>query len=160
MIKFKHKKLIVLGCAVFYLLCVFYITLFSRIATIDSHYNLNLFWSYKAIFNGRPELAWEILLNVILFMPLGYMLSLLLDKVSPLVNAMLTVIIAFALSGLIELYQYSFNLGLYEYDDMLNNAFGALLGANCCFMVKKYMPKVTMWLVFAGCVAGIIGTFM
>ena len=78
------------------------------------------FWSYS-----HPELRMEIVLNYILFMPLGVLLYLCFGE-----KLGLRVVIAgFLLSALIELIQLTFKIGVFEFDDMIGNTIGCLIGA-------------------------------
>ena len=78
------------------------------------------FWSYS-----HPELRMEIVLNYLLFMPLGVLLYLCFGE-----KLGLRVVIAgFLLSALIELIQLTFKIGVFEFDDMIGNTVGCLIGA-------------------------------
>ena len=78
------------------------------------------FWSYS-----HPELRMEIILNYILFIPLGLLLYLCFGERWGLK----VVLIGFLLSTSIELIQFIFNIGLFEFDDMIGNTIGCLVGA-------------------------------
>lgn len=79
----------------------------------------------------RPELYREMLMNVLLFFPLGLSLSSALPaRFSLLRRFGLTVLAGFCMSLTVELIQYVFKLGLAETDDLLTNTFGAALGAS------------------------------
>ena len=78
------------------------------------------FWSYS-----HPELRMEIVLNYILFIPLGVLLYLCFGE-----KLGLRVVIAgFLLSVSIEIVQLVFRIGLFEFDDMIGNTVGCLIGA-------------------------------
>ena len=78
------------------------------------------FWSYS-----HPELRMEIVLNYVLFIPFGCLLHLCFGE-----KLGLRVVIAgFLLSVSIELIQLLFNIGLFEFDDMIGNTVGCLIGA-------------------------------
>ena len=78
------------------------------------------FWSYS-----HPELRMEIVLNYMLFIPLGVLLYLCFGE-----KLGLRVVIAgFLLSALIELIQLTFKIGVFEFDDMIGNTVGCLIGA-------------------------------
>ena len=78
------------------------------------------FWSYS-----HPELRMEIILNYLLFMPLGVLLYLCFGE-----KLGLRVVIAgLLLSTLIELIQLTFKIGVFEFDDMIGNTVGCLIGA-------------------------------
>ena len=77
------------------------------------------FWSYS-----HPELRMEIILNYILFIPLGLLLYLCFgDK-----WGLKVVLIGFMLSTLIEVTQLMFKIGLFEFDDIFGNTVGCLIG--------------------------------
>ena len=78
------------------------------------------FWSYS-----HPELRMEIVLNYILFIPLGVLLYLCFGEKPGL----RVVIAGFLLSALIELIQLTFKIGVFEFDDMIGNTIGCLIGA-------------------------------
>ena len=78
------------------------------------------FWSYS-----HPELRMEIVLNYILFIPLGCLLHLCFGERWGLK----IVLIGFLLSATVELIQLIFNIGLFEFDDMIGNTIGCLIGA-------------------------------
>lgn len=78
------------------------------------------FWSYI-----HPELRMEILLNYVLFIPLGLLLYLCFGKKWGLK----VVLIGFLLSVSIEIVQLVFRIGLFEFDDMIGNTIGCLIGA-------------------------------
>ena len=78
------------------------------------------FWSYS-----HPELRMEIVLNYILFIPFGFLLYLCFGKKWGLK----VVLIGFLLSVSIEIVQLVFRIGLFEFDDMIGNTVGCLIGA-------------------------------
>ena len=78
------------------------------------------FWSYS-----HPELRMEIVLNYILFIPLGVLLYLCFGEKFGL----RVVMAGFLLSAAIEIAQLVFRIGLFEFDDMIGNTIGCLIGA-------------------------------
>lgn len=78
------------------------------------------FWSYS-----HPELRMEIVLNYILFIPLGCLLYLCFGEKFGL----RVVIAGLLLSTLIELIQLTFKIGVFEFDDIIGNTIGCLIGA-------------------------------
>lgn len=81
---------------------------------------LTPFWSYS-----HSELRMEIHLNYVLFIPLGVLLYLCFgEKFGLRVR-----IAGLLLSVSIELIQLLFNIGLFEFDDMIGNTIGCLVGA-------------------------------
>ena len=91
------------------------------------------FWSYS-----HPELRVEIILNYMLFIPLGCLLHLCFGEK----YGLRVVLAGFLLSASIELIQLLFNIGLFEFDDMIGNTVGCLIGAVVGKLIRK-KKKVT-----------------
>ena len=77
-------------------------------------------WSYS-----HPELRMEIILNYILFVPLGLLLYFCFGEKFGLRVALAGVL----LSASVELIQLTFKIGVFEFDDMIGNTVGCLFGA-------------------------------
>lgn len=110
------------------------------------------FWSYREVFslgaNGlwhsvltgniritNPKLLKEILLNILLYVPLGYLLPFVWPKLE---KKRLVVPIGFLCSCATELTQLLFRLGWCELDDIVGNTLGCFLG---CLLYKLLMKK-------------------
>ena len=92
------------------------------------------FWSYS-----HPELRIEILLNYVLFIPLGVLLYLCFGE-----KFGLRVFIAgFLLSATVELIQLTFKIGVFEFDDMIGNTVGCLIGTVVGKLIRKKKKKTT-----------------
>ena len=93
------------------------------------------FWSYS-----HPELRMEIVLNYLLFMPLGLLLYMCFGEKWGLK----VVLIGFLLSATVELIQLTFKIGVFEFDDMIGNTVGCLVGAmvgKTTIEIKKNTPE-------------------
>ena len=92
----------------------------------SQRFELEVFWSYKkAILEKNSYFAVEIVCNIMLFIPWGFMMPFLFkqfEKPSWILTA------AVLASFCIELVQGIFCLGLFEFDDIINNVLGALIG--------------------------------
>ena len=100
-------------------------TLIHRTPTQRSSYNLNLFWSYS---QWRSE-WWQIVSNILMFIPIGL--------VGAEWKSRKGLLYAVLFSILIEVLQFITHRGLFEFDDMLNNTLGSLIGFFICVFVKK-----------------------
>jgi glycopeptide antibiotics resistance protein len=85
---------------------------------------------------------WQITLNILLFIPFGFMTAVnlyLYRKNSTLPIWLTVVLLGFAFSLLIEVFQFITGRGYTEVDDIINNTFGAFIGywGYRCFL-KKY----------------------
>lgn len=116
---------------------VFGSTVFTR-ETSERCYELTLFWSWREIYINHSHVALkEIVLNCILLMPMGLLLPVIAGhRVFPLKGFAA----GFFASAIIEICQLVFKRGLFEWDDMIHNALGCMMG--CCLMnllVKIYL---------------------
>ncbi|MFR5876120.1 MAG: VanZ family protein [Eubacterium sp.] len=85
-----------------------------------------LFSSYRLAWHSWSAQAWRnIILNILLFTPLGFLLPLWNKKLNKIYIVLPCGIV---LTILIELAQYILKIGIFEFDDILNNTFGVLIG--------------------------------
>lgn len=111
-------------------------TVFTRTAAIRK-YELKPFWSWYGIIRYHDrELLKENLLNCLLLAPMGFLLPLIFNHKVRLHRAFLA---GFLVSAVIELSQLIFKRGLFEWDDMIHNALGCMLG---CWIMNWIFVKV------------------
>lgn len=115
-----------------YLFANLYLTILSRPARIYHHMELTPFWSYIGALD-RADLREEILLNVILYIPFGY----LMHYAFPKMKWWMVAGAGFLLSGFTETVQLFFKLGLCEVDDLISNTLGTLAGIGLYKGYKK-----------------------
>lgn len=75
---------------------------------------------------------WDIALNILLFIPLGFLLG-----------RKQAIAIGLLLSAGIELTQFVFRLGVCELDDVLNNTIGAAIGS---LLFKKFGKRIEQFI--------------
>lgn len=103
---------------------VFASTVFTRTPG-NRAYELLPFWSWREIlFHQDWSLLQENVLNIILFVPIGILLFSLFRKIT----WKSALIIGLAISALIETSQLILCRGLFEWDDMIHNTLGCVLG--------------------------------
>lgn len=134
-----------------YVVANLYQTLLFRDARPQAYYELEPFWSYReslsvegglwaALTSGEAgavrvtnaALLKEIVLNILLYVPLGYLLPFMWrGAFAPRRSCVpwRAVAVGFAASCLTELMQLAFHIGLFEFDDIINNTLGCLMGA-------------------------------
>jgi glycopeptide antibiotics resistance protein len=122
----------------FYLAFVVTITLVERVVTLDPTYNLMVFWSYKAIADGRTDLIMEIVWNIVLFVPIGF----LINYIIPIKYFWISIIFSLLLSAGIETLQLVLHRGFFEFDDMIHNTIGAILGIVVFALVSLVWKKL------------------
>lgn len=86
---------------------------------------LTPFWTYRAVLDSVPGVSvWDIILNVLLFIPLGFFTKILFRNTS----LIKMIIIAVMCSVFIETNQYVFEKGIAQIDDVMHNILGGVLG--------------------------------
>lgn len=86
---------------------------------------LTPFWTYIAVIENIPGVrVWCIVLNIVLFLPLGSLLILL----RPSLSLPKVLVIALLFSIFIETNQYIFEKGVAQIDDVMHNINRVLLG--------------------------------
>ena len=105
---------------------VFGSTVFTRTGSVRQ-YELIPFWSWIAILRYHDmELLKENLLNCILLLPAGALLPLIMNRKVKWQEALI--------SATIEMSQLITMRGLFEWDDMIHNGLGCVIG---CVIVNK-----------------------
>lgn len=104
---------------VLYSTVIVYMTLLNRPVGPRS-ISLSLFWSYRLLPHS-PYFQRQVLYNILLFVPVGMILSRLRPKWN-------TVVYPFYISLGIEMLQFITGRGLFELDDLVSNTLGGLAG--------------------------------
>ncbi len=87
------------------------------------------FWSYASVWrDGDMSVLHEIILNVVLFVPLGFLWGIPSSKWPRKWQWLSVMVLGVCLSGVIELLQYCFKKGCVELDDVIHNTLGCLIG--------------------------------
>ena len=132
-----------------YLICVLYITILSRTPALFRTVKPIPFWSFFDWLKGNWARGGSIVLNVVLFIPLGYMLAgVKKSKWIPIITCLLITIT-------IELIQYYTYRGYFDIDDIIVNFLGGAIGILC---YKRLNNKRKKWPIDAILIlAGIVG---
>lgn len=92
------------------------------------------FWTYRAVIKHTLGVSvWDIILNTLLFVPLGLFISLLYPKMPVRTIAL----IGLFLSICIETSQYIWMKGICQFDDLMHNTIGCILGFYLVRLLKK-----------------------
>ncbi|MCC2726215.1 MULTISPECIES: VanZ family protein [Blautia] len=120
-------------------------TVFARSPQANPQYELRIFWSWKVIFRYHEwKLLKENILNCLLLMPCGCLLPIAMGKKIVWKRGLM---IGVFFSMIIELLQLITRRGLFEFDDIIHNGIGCMMGAvlgSWCRlrMLKKFkMPR-------------------
>lgn len=110
---------------VIFLGIVFGSTVFTRISTVRQ-YELMPLWSWRAIIRYHDwGLLKEDLLNCILLLPAGALLPVIANRKVKWYQALLFGVL---ISAVIETSQLVFMRGLFEWDDIIHNGLGCMVG--------------------------------
>lgn len=115
-----HKELIYL-IAIIYILCLFHVVTFQ-----DNNYGVSNFVPFKEIFRysiGSDKFAKNVLGNIVLFIPYGFLASYFLNNKKLSVISILTIITSLT----IETVQYYIGR-VFDIDDIILNLLGGITG--------------------------------
>lgn len=146
-------------CLIVSLFFILYITILSRVPTLTRTVHLLPLWSYLSSGHWR-----QILLNIFLFIPLGYFLTALYSKFKHL--CLWTIFSALTVSIGIELIQFFTCRGMLDVDDLISNSLGAAVGLliykplerKKYSGVKKWIPESLLFAGFIGCIIVAVST--
>lgn len=127
-IKREKFKNIIRGTSVAALVALLVIlycsTVIYRKNGVETGINLMPFWSYFAIMDGKEQMVLEKILNVLVFIPIGFLCGIVFKEK----KLKYTVKIGAASSAIIEISQYLFGKGFAELDDVIHNTAGCVIG--------------------------------
>ena len=107
-----------------YISIILYETILFRPVYPYMQYELVPFWSYRLAYYGESYYISEILLNYLLYIPLGFLLKAVFWQL----KWWQCLLICLLSSCAIEVSQLVFRIGLFEWDDMIGNTIGGLIG--------------------------------
>ena len=135
--------------SVIYILAIIYLTFISREPMPIHHYSINPFGAARrglefggglisGLLHGTVKITnWaelrNIILNILLFIPFGYLLPVHL----PRLRWWQVILLGLAFSLTIELLQLITKLGYADVDDLINNTLGAAIGFLCYKLILK-----------------------
>lgn len=136
---FKKMRIIGTAAAVLAVAAILYVTLFSRGSRLGG-LDLIPFSSFsRAVTNS--EIYRSMLMNVLLFFPLGLSLPFVFKETTGK-RILFTILSAVLLSLMIEAFQYVFSRGLAETDDVICNTLGAVTGS-CAYLITVLIRNIT-----------------
>ncbi|MBR3107355.1 MAG: VanZ family protein [Clostridia bacterium] len=99
-----------------------------------------IFWSYRLWFAGKTAYGYAILANIAMFVPFGFLTAAMRNG-SGRKTTLLVFLLALGFSALIEALQFILLRGCFEYDDIINNVAGALLGTALFWLLRFILPE-------------------
>ena len=123
----------------FYILTLIVSTTVARRSLSGHMIRLFPFYSWKMVLRGNKTHLVMVLENIIMMMPIGFLLPLINKKRN---NAVMIVIIGSIISSSIECTQYVFYKGWFEIEDIFNNSIGTLIGYMAYSLVQKISDRI------------------
>lgn len=128
------------GVFLCYLIVMLSATLLDRFSGWTSGRIIPLFYSYREAWYSFSGADWRnIVLNILLFVPLGFLLPLGIRRCR---RFWVTYLIGFAVTVLIESAQLILRRGVVEADDILNNFLGTMIGYGCYMLFQGILSAV------------------
>lgn len=136
--KFPWGKVILYFIMAAYLLVVLYATIL-RHAGGYREWNLHLFRAWREAWNDFSVKSWaNVLLNVAMFVPMGFLLPLFSAKVR---KWYITIPVCLAASFAIEFLQLIFSRGICDVDDLFANTLGAVIGYFAAMTIQAIISQ-------------------
>lgn len=115
-----------------YLYLIFLYTFLSRSVKKDVNYNLTPFWSYQHIFLTHDfKIVLEVLINCLMFIPVGILVPWAYEKYlyeDRKREQRAVLLFGLIISVSLECLQLFTRTGLFEWDDIIHNMIGLILG--------------------------------
>jgi glycopeptide antibiotics resistance protein len=89
------------------------------------------FSTFYTLLEGNLGILYDILFNMVMFVPVGYLARMMFPEKS-------SIAIAFALSLLVEVMQLVTQSGLFELSDLIFNTAGGVIGVKIVSYAKKF----------------------
>lgn len=122
---------ILLGALIAYIVILFFFAVLIRDAKEVSSVKLDLFWGYN---NPTKSIYRDNIINIASFVPIGLMTGMVFKRYR-IIKALL---VGMLVSLVIEFSQLFWHRGVFDVDDLFNNAVGALTGG----LIVALMVKV------------------
>lgn len=135
--RIKASQAITIPVLIAFLLIVIGSTVFGRMPGVRN-YKLMPFWSYGAIIRGDSGIMQEVILNCVLLFPAGILLPLIFSRPLKWYQGLLFGAIV---SGCIEILQLITCRGLFEFDDIIHNSLGCMVGCILCSLIWKRLKR-------------------
>ena len=134
---------------ILYFGCIIYITIISRSPALAHTVRITPLWSYLDWLKGNWSRGTQILLNIVLFVPLGFLLEK--QKTTGCIPNVVSLFVSVA----IEIIQYLTYRGYFDIDDIISNFIGGLVGYLCH---RRFRTKLNEWIPYTVIIiAGVTG---
>lgn len=113
-----------------YVSILFFIGVLNREPDTSNTIKLALFWGYS---NPPQYIYRDNLINIISFIPIGFLAGLLFKKQ----NVLKALLVGLSVSLVIECSQLIWNRGTFDVDDLFNNTLGAVIGGGIVWLMVR-----------------------
>lgn len=138
-LKIKKKNILKWGLLFIYGIVVLGATIGIRHGVVGSHASLKLFYSYREAWYDFSWGGWRtIILNILMFVPLGIMLPLMFEKCRSFATTYLT---GFFITLVIEGLQFVTGRGIFDIDDIFNNTLGCMIGYGIIIAIISLLSR-------------------
>ena len=126
-----------------YAVLFFYLIVVAGATLLRGNYGGNnfcpyLFYSYRNAWNTCSVVEWRnIILNILMFVPIGFLVPLMFPKIRSFLKVTLT---GLGMTLLIEGIQLLGKQGIFEADDILDNTLGTMIGYGI-YVLLRYMAE-------------------
>ncbi len=135
--------------------CIFFVTLIYRESGLAPQLQPVPFWSFSEWIGGSFDTGFHIVLNVLLFVPFGYLLTSFFGG-----RKLLPVLLSLACSLVVEAGQYLGCRGVFDVDDLITNTLGGAAGVLIWLLFQRLggaRLADASWLALALVLVGIAG---
>lgn len=122
-----------------YVILVYLSAVVFRTINESRGFNFMPFWSYKSFLEGKNAMLVDNFLNVIVFIPIGLLCGVAFKKM----NWKRMLLFSVLLSLSIEALQFFLNRGFAEFDDMMHNVIGCMIGYGIYKLVYALCERVS-----------------
>ncbi len=133
--RINRRSFFFLVMLAFYSSYLLYLTVLCREPSDNYRYRTAIFWSYRAVLDGKFIRLVEITGNIILFVPVGMLLFGILKRRSYSIG------IGILFSLFIESLQLFTKRGVFVIDDIIHNSIGVFLGVGLWIGIQKIFIK-------------------
>ena len=143
-----RRQMVSGGLLLCWLLLVLGLTTLSRGANFSGSRNVDFLSGYISAWNHWSVSELQLILfNMLMFVPLGFLLPLLWKQAEKL---WVTLAVSLCLTGGIEIFQFLTGTGIFELDDLFHNLIGSLFGFLCIQAILTVIRERRLRLVPIG----------
>lgn len=136
--KISRKTALLSLTLIVYLLLLFFYIVLGRRSQDYNKFSLQLIEPYQRLIQSGTSWDYkEVIVNIASFIPIGFLTGCIAKRKKVLKGTA----VAFAFSLLCEILQFIMRNGYSEVKDVINNTFGAFLGALLCVIILSIIKK-------------------